>query len=106
MFKISSVDVLYFSSPITFDPSIVELFISLISGATLFIVASRIKAATSDVLQILFRKENLKSDSRVTFIQTTPSLFLLWPEKFVRENIMNDDTQLKVLALGKLVFLN
>lgn len=101
LFGITSSDVIYFSSPITFDPSMIELFLALTSGAVLFIINNKLKAAVHDVLNILFPlKGTQERVQNVTFIQTTPSLFLSWPVDIVRQRVMNDNNSLKVLALG------
>ncbi|XP_075215445.1 aminoadipate-semialdehyde dehydrogenase [Lycorma delicatula] len=101
LFGITPSDVIYFSSPVTFDPSVIELFLALTTGATIFIIKRELKAAAYNVLDILFPdKKTQRRVHNITFIQTTPSLFLNWPVDFVRKRVMNDDTTLKVLALG------
>ncbi|XP_039276230.1 beta-alanine-activating enzyme-like [Nilaparvata lugens] len=59
VFNVCPTDVIYYGSPVTFDPHIVELFLALTSGASLFIVASKARAAAIPTLvDILFPEEN------------------------------------------------
>ena len=67
-------DVMFLASPLTFDPSVVELFSTLSCGARIVIVPHHIKADGAQLAQRLFEKH------RVTILMCTPSLFL----RFVR----------------------
>lgn len=55
-YKISSADVIFLSSPLTFDPSIVDVFLALSTGATLLIVSDSIKAQPEMLADVLFKR--------------------------------------------------
>ncbi|EMP25118.1 Amidophosphoribosyltransferase [Chelonia mydas] len=63
LFKITPDDMLFMASPLTFDPSVVELFVSLISGASLLIVPNPIKMMPLKLSAALFHRH------RVTVLQ-------------------------------------
>ncbi|RZF44899.1 hypothetical protein LSTR_LSTR004524 [Laodelphax striatellus] len=63
LFELSTADVIYYGSPITFDPNIIELFLALTSGASLCIVSSKARAATVPVLvDVLFPEKSENDD--------------------------------------------
>ena len=68
-FKLTSDDVILMASPFTFDPSIVDLFLGLSTGARLVMVQPSFKAMPERLARIM-RHE------KVSFLQATPSLFL------------------------------
>jgi len=53
IFRITEVDVVFLSSPLTFDPSIVDLFVTLSSGACLLMTSDVIKTIPQKLLKIL-----------------------------------------------------
>lgn len=63
LFDITQEDVLFLASPLTFDPSVVEIFLALSSGASLLIVPTSIKLLPSKLASVLF------SHHRVTVLQ-------------------------------------
>ncbi|XP_072757295.1 beta-alanine-activating enzyme [Anoplolepis gracilipes] len=78
----------------TFDPSIVEVFLSLSCAATLFMVSKPLKNETDRLLQKI-------SDANVTLLQITPSLlFHKWSIERLKTTILGKDSQLRVLLLG------
>ncbi|KAG7198271.1 hypothetical protein KM043_005674 [Ampulex compressa] len=78
----------------TFDPSIVEIFLSLSSSATLFMVSKQLKNDANRLLERMVQ-------SRVSILQMTPSLFLYsLPIERLRDTILNKDTPLRILLLG------
>lgn len=89
IFNIKSQDVIYFSTPLTFDPSMVEILLSCINGASLLIAPDR--------TEILFPENNQNS---ITFWQTTPSRFLQFSNSDIRNKILSANSTLKILALG------
>ncbi|XP_046625977.1 beta-alanine-activating enzyme [Neodiprion virginianus] len=79
---------------LTFDPSIVETFLSLSSGSTLFVVSKEVINNPYKLLNLIFEHE-------VTFLQTTPSLWLYrWSEHQLGNTIFGRESKLKVLLLG------
>ncbi|XP_012496551.1 PREDICTED: acyl-CoA synthetase family member 4 [Propithecus coquereli] len=63
LFDITQEDVLFLASPLTFDPSVVEIFLALSSGASLLIVPTSVKMLPSKLAAVLF------SHHRVTVLQ-------------------------------------
>lgn len=49
-------DVVFLSSPLTFDPSVVEMFLALSSGACLLIVPSAVKKMPRRLARVLFKR--------------------------------------------------
>ncbi|XP_011262897.2 beta-alanine-activating enzyme isoform X1 [Camponotus floridanus] len=78
----------------TFDPSIVEIFLSLSCTATLFMVSKSLKSEANRLLEEIFH-------SHVTLLQITPSLFFhKWSTERLKTTILDKDSQLRVLLLG------
>lgn len=48
-------DVVFLASPLTFDPSVVDMFLALSSGAQLLITPSVIKKMPSRLARLLFK---------------------------------------------------
>lgn len=65
LFQISADDVLFLASPLTFDPSVVDIFLALSSGARLLIVPALLKRRPGGLAQLLFR------DHRATVLQAS-----------------------------------
>lgn len=63
LFGVTQEDVLFLASPLTFDPSVVEIFVSLSSGACLLIVPTSVKVLPSKLAEVLFSRH------RVTVLQ-------------------------------------
>lgn len=69
-------DIVFLASPLTFDPSVVELFLALTSGAQLLIVPTVIKRMPSRLAQVLFTRHQTtilqvsepKSTYRIMFL--------------------------------------
>ena len=59
MFKITPDDTVFLASPLTFDPSVIELFIALSSGATLLIVPQQIKMMPQKLSEVLFQRHSV-----------------------------------------------
>lgn len=89
---------IYYGTALTFDPSIVELFLALFSGATLLIVPKKVRFNPRALFAILFPDTETNTYKGVTFLQMTPSLFLRWTLKDIE--YMFTKTSLKTLALG------
>ncbi|XP_009205312.2 beta-alanine-activating enzyme isoform X2 [Papio anubis] len=94
LFDITQEDVLFLASPLTFDPSVVEIFLALSSGASLLIIPTSIKLLPSKLASVLF------SHHRVTVLQATPTLLRRFGSKLIKSNVLSATTSLRVLALG------
>ncbi|CAN9498933.1 unnamed protein product [Ophioblennius macclurei] len=94
LFQMRADDVVFLASPLTFDPSVVEIFLALSSGAQLLIVPSVIKKAPNKLAQLLFK------DHKTTFLQVTPTLLLRFGHRVLKEAVLSSDSSLRVLALG------
>lgn len=89
LFKISQDDIIYFSTPLTFDPSMIEILLACENGASLLIAPEQ--------ADILFPSNK---DNAVTFWQTTPSRFFQFPYSVISNRILSSKSSLKVLAFG------
>lgn len=49
-------DVVFLASPLTFDPSVVEMFVALTSGASLLMVPSALKKMPGKLAHVLFNQ--------------------------------------------------
>ncbi|XP_034267279.1 beta-alanine-activating enzyme isoform X3 [Pantherophis guttatus] len=94
LFKITPDDVVFMASPLTFDPSVIDLFISLASGACLLILPTVIKMMPQQLSRALFQKH------RVTVLQATPTLLKRFGVEHIRSSVLTVDTSLRILALG------
>ncbi|KAM8800969.1 beta-alanine-activating enzyme isoform 1-T4 [Rhynchonycteris naso] len=94
LFEITQEDVLFLASPLTFDPSVVEIFVALSSGASLLIVPTSIKMLPSKLATVLF------SHHRVTILQATPTLLRRFGSQLIKSTVLSASTSLRVLALG------
>ncbi|XP_064440605.1 beta-alanine-activating enzyme isoform X3 [Mirounga angustirostris] len=94
LFEITQEDVLFLASPLTFDPSVVEIFVALSSGACLLIVPTSVKVLPSKLAAVLF------SHHRVTILQATPTLLRRFGSQLIKSTVLSASTSLRVLALG------
>lgn len=65
LFQMRADDVVFLASPLTFDPSVVDMFLALSSGARLLIVPSLIKKMPRRLARLLFK------DHKTTVLQVT-----------------------------------
>ncbi|XP_062566768.1 LOW QUALITY PROTEIN: beta-alanine-activating enzyme-like [Saccostrea cucullata] len=94
IYDMKSNDVVLLCSPLTFDPSIVEIFVTLTSGASLLIVPDHVKAQSKKLLSVIYRREF------IYVIKATPSLIQRQPAAYVRDSILSSSSSLRILALG------
>ncbi|XP_008831521.1 beta-alanine-activating enzyme isoform X2 [Nannospalax galili] len=94
LFDITQEDVLFLASPLTFDPSVVEIFVALSSGACLLIVPASVKMLPSRLAAVLF------AHHRVTVLQVTPTLLRRFGSGLIKSTVLSTSTSLRVLALG------
>eukprot|EP00117_Sycon_ciliatum_P044246 scpid14572/ scgid3372/ Acyl-CoA synthetase family member 4; Aminoadipate-semialdehyde dehydrogenase; Protein NRPS998 len=85
-------DTLLVSSPYTFDPFIVQIFLGLRSRATLVMVSQDVLLAPEYLLRVIM-------DESVTVFQPTPSLFARFSTDQMRK-ILSPSSCLRVLAFG------
>ncbi|XP_003415938.1 beta-alanine-activating enzyme isoform X2 [Loxodonta africana] len=94
LFEITQEDVLFLASPLTFDPSVVEIFVALSSGASLLVVPTSVRVLPSKLAAVLF------SHHRVTVLQATPTLLKRFGSHLIKSTVLSASTSLRVLALG------
>ncbi|XP_065770151.1 beta-alanine-activating enzyme isoform X5 [Muntiacus reevesi] len=94
LFEVTHEDVLFLASPLTFDPSVVEIFVALSSGASLLIVPTSVKVVPSKLAAVLF------SHHRVTILQATPTLLRRFGSHLIKSTVLSTSTSLRILALG------
>lgn len=63
LFQMQADDVVFLASPLTFDPSVVDLFLALSSGAQVLIIPSVIKKMPRRLARLLF------DDHKTTILQ-------------------------------------
>jgi acyl-CoA synthetase len=93
IFNIHQTDVIFTASPFTFDPSIVDLFLTFSTGARMVLVKPSIKAIPSKLAEII-RKEG------VTFLQATPSFFLQFGPQLSKTHLLYPSSPLRIIVLG------
>ncbi|XP_078602686.1 beta-alanine-activating enzyme-like [Branchiostoma floridae x Branchiostoma japonicum] len=94
LFEVTTHDVIFSASPLTFDPCIVELFLALSSGAALLMVPEEVKKAPRFLADVLVRRQ------QVTVLQATPSLVRRFGAKLLQTQILHGDSPLRLLAFG------
>lgn len=94
VFKMTAEDVVFLSSPLTFDPSVVELFLALSSGACLLIVPSAVKKMPRRLAHVLFKR------NATTVLQATPTLVRRFGRRVLQEEVLSANSSLRLLAFG------
>ncbi|XP_050679936.1 beta-alanine-activating enzyme isoform X2 [Leptidea sinapis] len=89
IFQITPSDVIYFSTPLTFDPSMVEILLAITNGASLLIAPEK---------SCLLFPEDLENS--ITVWQTTPSKFFQLSNTEIMNRILSANSTLRILALG------
>ncbi|XP_070554130.1 beta-alanine-activating enzyme-like [Ptychodera flava] len=92
-FEVTSEDTVFMASPLTFDPSIVEMFMTLSQGATLVIVPAVIKQMPRVLARILKKHS-------VSVLQTTPTLISRFGQDLCKSHLLSANSSLRVLAFG------
>ncbi|XP_022247333.1 acyl-CoA synthetase family member 4-like isoform X2 [Limulus polyphemus] len=93
LFSIDEKDVVLLTSPFTFDPSMVEVFTSLSSGASLLIVPDFVKTMPAKLARIV-------QEQKVSVLQATPSLLQRFGKELLQKELLHSESPLRVLALG------
>lgn len=96
IFQLSN-EIIYYGTPLTFDPSMIELFLALASGSCLLIVPDNIKRVPNLLLKAMFPLKNNYCNG-VTFLQMVPSVFNQWQSDNIR--FIFEKSSLKHLVLG------
>ncbi|XP_036437396.1 beta-alanine-activating enzyme [Colossoma macropomum] len=94
LFKMTAEDVVFLASPLTFDPSVVEMFLALTSGACLLMVPSAVKRMPGRLARLLFKQNS------ITVLQATPTLIRRFGVQILQEEVLSAGSSLRVLALG------
>ncbi|XP_070816876.1 beta-alanine-activating enzyme [Chaetodon trifascialis] len=94
LFQMSADDVVFLASPLTFDPSVVDIFLALSSGAQLLIVPSLIKKMPGRLARLLFKHH------KTTVLQVTPTLLVRFGQRILKQEVLSSGSSLRVLALG------
>lgn len=117
LFQMRAGDVVFLASPLTFDPSVVDMFLALSSGVQLLIVPSVIKKMPRRLARLLFKDhkttvlqvsvenmffKSLLQHSNVPFLspQVTPTLLVRFGHHILKQEVLSSDSSLRVLALG------
>ncbi|KAJ7326716.1 hypothetical protein JRQ81_016475 [Phrynocephalus forsythii] len=94
IFKITPDDTVFMASPLTFDPSVIELFLALSSGASLLIVPPQIKMMPQELSEALFQRHS------VSVLQATPTLLRRFGVQRIKSTVLSAHSSLRILALG------
>ncbi|KAM6947890.1 LOW QUALITY PROTEIN: beta-alanine-activating enzyme-like [Lycodopsis pacificus] len=94
LFQMSADDVVLLASPLTFDPSVVDMFLALSSSAQLLVIPTVIKKTPGRLSRLLFR------DNKTTVLQVTPTLLGRFGRRVLRQEALSPGSSLRVLALG------
>eukprot|EP00106_Octopus_bimaculoides_P004599 XP_014772041.1 PREDICTED: acyl-CoA synthetase family member 4-like [Octopus bimaculoides] len=94
LFNITSNDLIFLAAPLTFDPSIIDIFTSLSCGARLLITSNQIKILPWKLAKML------GNHYHVTVLQITPSLLMSIGPELLRTSILDKSSCLRILALG------
>nr|XP_057930220.1 beta-alanine-activating enzyme isoform X2 [Doryrhamphus excisus] len=94
VFQMTANDVVFLASPLTFDPSVVDIFLALSSGAQLLIVPAVLKKIPKRLSQLLFGRH------KTTLLQATPTLLSRFGPRLLKQEVLSSGSSLRVLALG------
>ncbi|XP_053407469.1 beta-alanine-activating enzyme-like [Mercenaria mercenaria] len=94
LFSLMSDDLVLAATALTFDPSIVEIFMALSVGACLLIVPPAVKMMPDRLLEMIHGR------NKVTVIQVTPTLMSRFNASKSSQTILGDNSVMRVVALG------
>ncbi|XP_013066099.2 beta-alanine-activating enzyme-like isoform X2 [Biomphalaria glabrata] len=92
--KLSPEDKVLLTSPLTFDPSIVDIFCTLSCGACLVIVPTELKHNPDQFLKTIHHRH------KISVLQATPSLMRTLSPSRLQTTLLGSELPLRVLALG------
>lgn len=75
----------------------VDICLALHYGASLIMCDHKLRCDARKLLDILFPRGEM---SKVTIMQTTPSLFMRWPTNDIKHRVFSSHSQLRILAFG------
>ncbi|CAN2388622.1 Acyl-CoA synthetase family member 4 [Pristimantis euphronides] len=94
IFNVSPNDIVFLASPLTFDPSIIEMFIAVSTGACLLVLPDPLKMMPQQLCKLLFDQH------KVTVLQVTPTFLRRFGSHSICSSLLSRETSLRVLALG------
>lgn len=94
LYKVVQQDVIFCSSPQTFDPFMIDICLALNYGATLIMANNSLRCDAAMLFQVLFSS----TQNEVTIMSTTPSLFMRWSSADKLNQIFL--SKLRILAFG------
>lgn len=97
IYELNEKDVIFVSSPPTFDPFMIDICLALQYGASLVMVDNSLRCNSSLLLDILFP---LETEHYITLMQITPSLFMRWKADEIKCRIFSSSSRLRILAFG------
>nr|CAD7443143.1 unnamed protein product [Timema bartmani] len=92
-------DVIFQAAPLTFDPSIVDIFLALSSGAALLVVSNEVRLSHTRLSESLFPC-TATPYLGVTVMQVTPSFLSWWPIETLQNIMFQPKSTLRALILG------
>ncbi|XP_067142511.1 beta-alanine-activating enzyme isoform X2 [Centruroides vittatus] len=93
IFEVHPEDNIIQLAPLTFDPSVVEIFLALTSGASIVFVPEKIKSMPKK-LSLTLKKQN------ITILQATPTLVSNFGIEVLKESILSESSLIRILAFG------
>ncbi|XP_064609724.1 LOW QUALITY PROTEIN: beta-alanine-activating enzyme-like [Liolophura sinensis] len=94
IFELSEDDLLFLASPLTFDPSIVEIFLALTSGARILITLQLIRMVPRKFVNMVTDRHH------VTVLQVTPTIVSNLGTELIRSCLLSETTKLRTLVFG------
>ncbi|GFN94232.1 acyl-CoA synthetase family member 4-like [Plakobranchus ocellatus] len=94
IFQLQPGDKVLMTSPLTFDPSIVDIFCTLSSGACLVMVPPKVKQMPERLLRVIHERQ------QITVMQATPSLMRTLGPGRLKQTLLGPDSNLRLLVLG------
>lgn len=97
LYDITEKDVIFVTSPPTFDPFMVDICLALHYGASLIMTANSLRCDSQKLLKILFPEDK---HSEVTVMQLTPSIFMRWSPIEISNRVFSHNSHLRILSFG------
>ncbi|XP_056414432.1 beta-alanine-activating enzyme isoform X2 [Hyla sarda] len=94
IFDVSPNDIVLLSAPLTFDPSVIEMFVALSAGACLLVLPDPLKINHQKLCKVLFTQH------KVTVLQVTPTFLRSFGSHSIWSSVLSRNTSLRILALG------
>lgn len=96
LYHLTSSDLVYVSSPPTFDPFILDICLALSCGATIVMACREVRLDAQHLLEALFPSNG----TGVSIMQITPSLFKRWNDQAIKTVILAPSSSLRCLIFG------